>query len=124
MVGCLDLYDMFGIKTEEEYNIPDYTRKAVCEKKGKFKREKDGLVTCKNKDNKYNVFVLRDSFFSWLIPYFSDTFKDTKVLWKHNIEKEDLKDIEKNYDIVILENVERFIPQVLKHKFPELPKEK
>jgi len=57
-----------------------------------------------------------------LIPYVSDTFKDTKILWKQNMATEDLKDIEENYDIVIVENVERYIPQILKRKFPALPK--
>lgn len=117
-----DLYKMFGIKETEKLTVPDYSPKASCKEFGKYKREKDGMVICKNKNNKYNAFILRDSFFSWLIPYVSDTFKDTKILWKQNMATEDLKDIEENYDIVIVENVERYIPQILKRKFPALPK--
>ena len=103
----------------EIYKRPIYIRKAECEEKSMFNRLGDGEINCINNHNEYNLFVLRDSFFSWLTPYIADTFKKTKILWKKNIEADDLKDIEQNFDIVILENVERFIPQILNQKFPQ-----
>ena len=39
------------------------------------------------------------------------------------LDANDIKMIKENYDIVILENVERYIPYILNQKFPNLPKE-
>ena len=101
------------------YSHPTYVKQAKCEQKGRYNRLNDGEINCINNHNKNNLFVLRDSFFSWLIPYVADTFRNTKILWKDYIDAEDLKNIEQNYDIVILENVERYIPHILNKKFPQ-----
>ena len=39
------------------------------------------------------------------------------IEWKNNPDKKDLADIEKNYDILILENVERYTPRIFEQKF-------
>ncbi|MBP5343788.1 MAG: hypothetical protein J6Y85_01765 [Alphaproteobacteria bacterium] len=112
------------ISTEPKiYKRPVYKTKAECQRLTKYGHKDLGEVTCRNKQNKYSVFVLRDSFFNWLTPYISDTFNKTKIVWKYNLERQDLDDIDSNYDIIILENVERFIPKILRQKFPNLPKE-
>ena len=104
------------------YKSPEYVMKADCVMETRYGKSDEGLILCENKENRYNVFVLRDSFFSWLIPYTADTFNVSKILWKHNMEFEDLEDIEQNYDIVILESIERFIPFILKQRFPYFPR--
>lgn len=110
--------------TDKIYKRPVYQTKTECKYLTKYGHKDLGEVFCNNKKNQYNIFVLRDSFFNWLTPYFSDTFNKTKLVWKYNIEREDVEDIDSNYDIVILENVERFIPKILQQKFPNSIEEK
>ena len=76
-------------------------------------------VICRNPKKELKVFVLRDSFSTMLIPYYAETFGEIKCVWRYDIISEDLDDIAANYDIIILENVARFIPKVLNQTFPE-----
>lgn len=61
------------------------------------------------------ICVYRDSFFTNLIPEFSNTFKKVKYIWTYKVDKEEAD----NADIVILEIVERYIPFLLKQNFEE-----
>ena len=79
-------------------------------------------VECKNK-NGYNkrLFILRDSFSTALLPFLGNTFKKIKTYHynHHKISTNDLNFIKNNFDIVILENVERYIPLILTLNFPQ-----
>ncbi|MBQ8482107.1 MAG: hypothetical protein IJ532_06190 [Alphaproteobacteria bacterium] len=116
-----DLLKMLnGKNTEKEkvmYEIPQYTQKAKCSYKDKYHVKKLGEIECRNDDNKYSAFILRDSFFNTIIPYLADSFKNVRMEWKDGLDKKDLADIEQNYDIIILENVERYTPRIFKQKF-------
>lgn len=114
-----DLLKMLNRRNKEKvmYDIPQYSQKAKCTYKDKYHVKKLGEVKCLNADNKYSVYVLRDSFFNTIIPYLADSFKNLRMEWKNNPDKKDLVDIEQNYDILIIENVERFTPRIFKLKF-------
>lgn len=114
-----DLLKMLNRRKKEKvmYDIPQYSQKAKCTYKDKYHVKKLGEVKCQNADNKYSAYILRDSFFNTIIPYLSDSFKNIRMEWKNNPDKRDLADIEKNYDILILENVERFTPRIFEQKF-------
>jgi len=74
---------------------------------------------CYNLKKKLKAFVLRDSFSTALIPYYAETFGKVKLVWRYDITSENLQEIAAEYDIVILENVARFIPKILNKTFPE-----
>ncbi len=74
---------------------------------------------CHNLKKKLKAFVLRDSFSTALIPYYAETFGKVKLVWRYDITSENLQEIAAEYDIVILENVARFIPKILNKTFPE-----
>lgn len=117
-----DLSNMYSI-TAKKYKNLKY-KKAILSNNGKCenikKQSKDReTVNCTNEKNKYNAFILRDSFTTALIPYYKETFKNTAIYWKYNIDKNDLDKIKKDYDIVILENVERYIPKIFEQSFPK-----
>lgn len=114
-----DLLKMLNRRNKEKvmYDIPQYSQKAKCTYKDKYHVKKLGEVKCQNADNKYSAYILRDSFFNTIIPYLSDSFKNIRMEWKNNPDKKDLADIEQNYDILILENVERFTPRIFEQKF-------
>ena len=76
-------------------------------------------ILCHNPSKKHKVFVLRDSFSNALIPYYAETFGTVKLVWRYDITPENLAEIVADYDIVILENVARFIPKILSKTFPE-----
>ena len=114
-----DLLKMLNKNNKEKvmYEIPQYSQKSKCSYKDKYHVKKLGEVICQNTDNKFSIYILRDSFFNTIIPYLADSFKDVRMEWKNSLGKKDLVDIEQNYDILVLENVERFTPRIFKQKF-------
>lgn len=66
----------------------------------------DVFTTSEEALNNKKVIFFRDSFCNNLVQFFSRTFKTVTYLRKHNIDVAQLKD----YDIVVLEIVERNIP--------------
>lgn len=81
-----------------------------CEKAG---RTTEGYFNflCNNPNKKGKAVVFRDSFTDALQPYLAATFGETKLYWHHNIK--DIAPSElKQYDVIILEKVERGIPQL------------
>lgn len=65
------------------------------------------MVRCENKNGKYRVFVLRDSMFTNFLPYFAPNFEVVECHWKYQITPDDLNRIKKDFDIVLIENMER-----------------
>lgn len=63
------------------------------------------------------VVVYRDSFTTALVPYLSETFGEVTYIWRYHVIEEDYEKYLKNADIVILETVERYIPQLGKNSF-------
>ncbi len=112
-----NMYPQTSQKYENlEYKEPLIDRKAKCNNKEISNRP---LIDCKNSQKKLRLLTMRDSFSSNLESYYAETFAHTKMIWDYTFSQNILKDIEKNYDIVILENVERYIPKILELTFPE-----
>ena len=70
------------------------------------------VTVTKNNKNNIKAVVYMDSFFGWLMPYFSNTFGYACYLWEYlyetkKIEKDKIEEIKP--DIVIIETVERFL---------------
>ena len=78
-----------------------------------------GCVRCENKEGKYRVFVLRDSMFTNFLPYFAPNFEVVECHWKYQITPDDLNRIKKDFDIVLIENMERITRgTVMRCSFP------
>lgn len=101
-----------------KYKEPVMTDKtSICES---IKEENvQDTILCHNPHKKLKAFILRDSFSGSLIPYYAETFGKVKLVWRYDITSENLQEIAAEYDIVILENVARFIPKILNKTFPE-----
>jgi hypothetical protein len=115
-----DLTKMLGDSGQEdttEYLLPVIKNTSVCEYNVSENDETKG-VTCTNTNKKLNVFMLRDSFTAALKTYLNNTFNSVKYEWRYNITGDDLKYITDNSDIIILEQVERYVPNLLNYKFP------
>ena len=57
--------------------------------------------------------LIRDSISSALLPYIANNFGVTAMFWRHKVKLEDYKFLKDNADIIVLEQVERLIPQLL-----------
>ncbi|MBP9999094.1 MAG: hypothetical protein KBT14_00155 [Proteobacteria bacterium] len=100
------------------YIVPEYQKHFYCD------QESTGVKTdtdCKNtsKSSGKRLFTLRDSFSSALGDFYNNTFKTVNYRWRYDMRKEDLEFIKDNADIVILEQVERYIPSLLSQSFPK-----
>ncbi|MBR1600191.1 MAG: hypothetical protein IJ677_01280 [Alphaproteobacteria bacterium] len=117
--GTGDLDRMLGsvfLKDSTMYHKLKQKNKSLCKSYNINARRNE----CNNINEKKNLYMLRDSFGGALLYYLSYDFN--KIHTNNNMDSisvADLKDIEQNYDIVILENVERYIPQILNKKFPQ-----
>ncbi len=80
----------------------------ICKK---TKTVKD-IQYCTNINNQYNLIMYRDSFTVNLIPYLSESFKNSKYIWKYDVDKDEISD----KDIVIIETVERYLPSFIRRK--------
>ncbi len=107
-----------GKKDLTEYIHPIIKDNAKCKYKTDDKNQRNGFI-CYNKNKKLNVFILRDSFFEAPVRYFNNTFNTVKYEWRYDITKDDLQYIKNNSDIIILEQVERFIPKLYNKSFPK-----
>ncbi len=63
------------------------------------------------------VVVYRDSFTTAMAPYLSETFGEITYIWRYDAHEEDYEKHLKQADIVILETVERYIPNIGKNAF-------
>ena len=102
-----------------EYLVPEVEDKSVCD--SSVDMEIGSVIKCKSPAySKLRLVVYRDSFSNNLKRYFNNTFKNVDYIWRYNITNEDKNFIKNNADIIILENVERYIPQLSSLKFPSL----
>lgn len=117
-----DLVKMLDLRDNSKYmqntfKKPEFIHDIKCHQTKKYASSR-GLIECKNPNGKLNAYMFRDSFSAALIPYMAQVFNTADFHWKHNIEKSDLDAIANNYDVVILELVERLIPKFLHNQFP------
>ena len=77
-----------------------------------------GITIVKNERRKGNVVVLRDSFATALSLYLNETFGTVCYIWSRQVSKEEVDKYLKPADIVILETVERYAPNLSNCKFP------
>ncbi len=117
-----DLERLLGntsIRDNTEYKKSSSTIPSFC----KTDPEDRYNSNCTNPKGKKNVFMLRDSYARFLIPYLSDNFHKVQTHHYfghfHTFGPKDLQDIKENYDIVILENVERYTPRIITLNFPK-----
>ena len=116
--GASDMDKMLSISVPEDktlYNVAPLSLKTYC-------KEDNDYYTCVNQSGEKRLFILRDSFAVSLLLYMSNDFN---MIYAQHYTKKPLKVdtldfIKANADIVILENVERFVPQILNMKFPKL----
>ena len=73
---------------------------------------------CRNPQGKLRLSIRGDSFSTALLDYLRHSFNETLSYRRYNFTKQDLEDIKKNSDVIILETVERFIPQSVAPVFP------
>lgn len=74
---------------------------------------------CKNIHGKGRAVIFHDSFTTALMPYFNRTFESVTYIKRSTILPTELEYIRKNCDIVILEQVERYLPTLAKYSFHE-----
>lgn len=108
-----DLLGMLNIKLKE-VEIPD-NKVISLKKKTKYNytylrnEDKKGVkIVNKNPLNNLRLLMLRDSFTSAMVPYFSETFSEAKYIWDHNFNANYEAIRTYKPDIVIHEIVERY----------------
>lgn len=112
-----DLTNMTKKRKEDKtsYMDPSVLNNAKCDKDTNQRED----VTCINQKLTTNLYIYRDSFATSLSPYLNNTFGNVKYFWRYNITKEDLVNIKNNADIIVLEQVERYIPRLANFTFPK-----
>ena len=80
---------------------------------------------CYNPSNKINLFLLRDSFSGEVqgqgkgyLPYLYDSFGKIYVKWRYAINYNDINEL-KESDIIVLEVIERHLPDLKNLIFPK-----
>ena len=71
------------------------------------------------KCKKYKVFVLCDSFTEALKRYFDNTFNSVSYKTTVDVTPDDLQYMKNNTDIIIMEQVERYLPALRNREFPK-----
>ena len=113
-----DLNKMYPAASEDnetEYEVPDFKSDAKCEEN---KNKVQGLY-CENADLNKKLVLYRDSFSIAWLDFWKETFGKVTAFWRADIAKDDLKYWKNEADIIILEQVERFVPKLVDYKFPE-----
>ena len=88
------------------YKIPEIKNyENIC----KIPEEPTGIVSCYNTNGKKNLLMFRDSFSASLIPYLSQSFKNSSYVWQYNVAPH----IMDSADIIVLEVVERYLPKLI-----------
>ena len=112
-----------GKISEQKYPDIDFNLNDVCtssqDNNGNFSIEsKNSDILCVNQNKSENLAIFRDSFAIKMIPYLQPHFKNIRLFWRYDISETDIMAL-KDYDTVILENVERRIPHILNKTFPK-----
>lgn len=118
-----DLLDMLSPSNRELYMknsffSPVFYKEISCKSEKKYGLD-NGYIECHNPSGRGRAFVLRDSFSTALYPFLAREFKTTSLHWRYNLDAADLAEIAKNYDVVILENVERYVLAIFGQQFPK-----
>lgn len=112
-----NLLGNFDQNLDTKYLSPQLIHIQNCEILQKVGLKAD--MVCSNPQGNLRLFLKGDSFSNgYLLDYLRLSFKQTKFLWRYDFTEQDLQDIKKNSDIIILETVERLIPQSLNFTFP------
>lgn len=71
--------------------------------------------TCQNNapKTKLSIALFRDSFTQGLLPYLTTTFNKSAYFWHYNLTASNLSYLKDNTDIIVIEQVERFVPQLI-----------
>ena len=80
-------------------------------------------VAFHNKNGRLNIVSLRDSFSSALLPYYAHCFKNGTLFWRYQFQDGD-KNTVTSADVIVIEIVERYLPQLAKQKIPSFMTEK
>ncbi len=98
----------------------DFTHKTLSPSN----QEQSGSEAVQTKNTKplakKNIFILQDSFGSEFLPYLASTFQEGLFVWRYSLTASDLENIKENYDVIILEQVERNISLLPSFIFPEV----
>jgi hypothetical protein len=63
-----------------------------------------------NKNGKHRIFFFRDSFTTDMRPYIANTFERSFFRKRYDLNKQDLDFMKENFDIIVFEIVERYLP--------------
>lgn len=112
-----NLLDSSSQDLDTKYLTPEITHVQGCEILQKIGAKTD--IVCHNPQGSLRLFLKGDSFSNgYLLDYLRLSFKQTKFFWRYDFTEKDLQDIKQNSDVIILETVERFIPQSVAPVFP------
>ena len=113
-----DLNKMYPAASEDnetEYEVPVFNNRAKCiDNKNKVQ----GLY-CENTNLAKKLVLYRDSFSGGWLDFLNETFGKVTAFWRYDVTSDDLKYWKNEADIIILEQVERFVPKLVDYKFPE-----
>ena len=101
-----------ALKPDKEtmYKKPVFEQNYTCPENTSEKE-----FTCQNKapKTKLSIAFFRDSFTQGLLPYITTTFNTSAYFWHYNITASNLSYLKDNADIIVIEQVERFVPQLI-----------
>lgn len=111
---CGDLSDMLDIPPNYYNDVTYITLKPKYELSFIYEKNmgRKGIITKSNREMP-KTLVFRDSFFSALVPFVSQSLGDTEYIWSYDFSKNLKKIIDDKPQIVIIEMVERSIPVLL-----------
>ena len=123
---CGDLANFIGINICKEHEVEPIFRKA-CAPSLQPLGVKSSVMRCEGQN--LNTVIFRDSFFNYLVPYFSRKFKQSTYLWEKLNYTSLMRSLASDKpDIIIEEWVERTLPHLpngpmadylLKYKYNE-----
>lgn len=114
-----DLNRMYPTVSEDkdtEYEIPVFNSSAMCVSDV----DKKAGLFCKNIKSGKKLVLYRDSFSIGWLDFLSETFGKLSAFGRYDVTRDDLNYLRREADIVVMEQVERFIPSLVDYKFPEV----
>ena len=109
------MYPTFSDDKDTEYEIPIFSSSAKCISEHNKKEE----LFCKNIKRGKKLVLYRDSFSDAWLDFLSETFGKVSAFRRYDITREDLKYLKHEADIIVMEQVERFVSSLVDYKFPE-----
>lgn len=108
------LFSSLELDNETTYSVPLTQNTAQCNHP--LSETED--TRCINPHGQKIVYLYRDSFSGNIGSYLNKTFKEVNYFWRYNIDDIDLEEL-RRADIIILEQVERMVPQLSTLTFPK-----